>query len=192
MKLPPPVLKGQMSLEEALALRRSRRRFAPRSLSWEQISQLLWAAQGVTDEANKFRTAPSAGALRPMQVYLAVEDGTYRYDPEGHEVEQTSTTDKRAEISRAAIGQPWVQEAAVDIVVAAEYEKVAAVYGERAKRLIDIEAGHVAQNIHLQAVALGLGSVPIGAFNRDQIQKILVLPEDHRPVYIVSVGYLLE
>jgi SagB-type dehydrogenase family enzyme len=192
VKLPAPVLKGQMSLEETLVLRRSKRRFAHQSLNWEQISQLLWAAQGVTDEVNGFRTAPSAGALLPMEVYLAIEDGTYHYEPQGHEVEQTSTTDKRAEISRAAIGQPWVQEAAADIVVAAVYEKVSAVYGERAKRLIDIEAGHVAQNLHLQAVALGLGSVPIGAFNRDEVQKILALPGDHKPVYIVSVGYLLE
>jgi SagB-type dehydrogenase family enzyme len=182
VKLPAPVLKGQMSLEETLVLRRSKRRFAHQSLNWEQISQLLWAAHGVTDEVNGFR----------MEVYLAIEDGTYHYEPQGHEVEQTSTTDKRAEISRAAIGQPWVQEAAADIVVAAVYEKVSAVYGERAKRLIDIEAGHVAQNLHLQAVALGLGSVPIGAFNRDEVQKILALPGDHKPVYIVSVGYLLE
>jgi SagB-type dehydrogenase family enzyme len=179
-------------VEETLAKRRSRRRFAPRSLSWEQISQLLWAAQGVTDDVNGFRTAPSGGALRPMEIYAATGAGVYHYKPEGHEIEEISQVDKRPEIARAAIGQPWVQEAALDLIISAVYEKTVAVYGERAKRLIDIEAGHVAQNVHLQAVALGLGSVPIGAFNRGEVQNLLSLPEDHKPVYIVSVGYPAE
>jgi SagB-type dehydrogenase family enzyme len=181
-----------MSLEEALALRRSRRQFAPRNLSWEQISQLLWAAQGITDEIHGFRTAPSGGALRPLELYFAIEDGIYHYNPQGHEIDRTLTVDLRPDIARAAIGQGWVQEAALDIVIAATYEKSEAVYGERARRLIDMEAGHVAQNLHLQAVSLGLGSVPIGAFNRDEVQRILEMPEHHRPVYIVSVGYVLE
>jgi SagB-type dehydrogenase family enzyme len=189
VKLPPPELKGHVTLEQTLATRRSVRGFADCSLSWEQISQLLWAAQGITDEPSGFRTAPSAGALRPMEIHFATETGTYHYMPGGHEVEQISTTDKRADLARAAVGQPWVQEAAIDILVAATYQKTAAVYGERARRLIDLEAGHIAQNIHLQAVALGLGSVPIGAFNRDEVHKILSLPKEQEPIYIISVGY---
>jgi len=191
MKLSPPRLKGHISLEETLTNRRSRRSFSHRNLSWEQISQLLWAAQGITDEVNGFRTAPSAGALRPMEIYLATHDGTYHYKPDEHEIEQTSTVDKRPEISRAAFGQPCIRQAALGIIIAATHQKVVEVYGERAKRLIDMEAGHVAQNIHLQAVALGLGSVPIGAFDYDEAQNILALPEEHEPVYIVSVGYSL-
>ena len=192
MKLPSPVPKGKMSLEETLALRRSRRRFQSRALSWEQVSQLLWAAQGITDDANGFRTAPSGGGLLPLEIYFTTEKGVYHYKPWGHEVERTSKADRRSEISLAALGQLWVREAALDIVIAALYEKSEAVYGERAKRLIDMEAGHVAQNVHLQAVALGLGSVPVGAFNRDEVQRVLEMPERHKPVYIVSVGYVAE
>ena len=188
--LPPPVLDGEVSLEQALTLRRSTRSFADTPLAFDDVAQLLWAAQGITHDSRGFRTAPSAGALFPLEIYFASEEGTYHYLPQNHEVDQMSTEDRRPDICNAAMGMPWVGQAALDIVIAGISEKVMVVYGEKASRLVDVESGHIAQNLHLQAAALGLGSVPIGAFNRKQVQEILGLPKEHRPLYIVCVGGL--
>lgn len=191
MRLPEPRTKGEVSLEQTLKERRSKRSFASQELTWEQISQLLWAAQGITEEYG-FRTAPSAGALYPLEVYLVVKEGVYNYKPEGHKIEKTLEQDMRPQLCRAALNQEWIEEAPLNLVIAAVYERAERRYGQRASRYTHIEVGHVAQNIHLQAVALGLGSVPIGAFYDDQVQKVLSLPRNHRPLYIISVGYPLE
>ncbi|MCX5998330.1 MAG: SagB/ThcOx family dehydrogenase [Chloroflexi bacterium] len=188
MKLPASKRKGAMSVEEALVKRRSERRFAARELSWEQISQLLWSAQGTEDSG--LRTAPSAGATYPLEVYLVSSQGVYHYLPAKHEVELCLGGDARARLCEACLGQDCVREAPVSVVVAAVYERTAGGYGSRAARYVHIEVGHAAQNVHLQAVALGLGSVPVGAFVDEQVQAVLRLPDTHRPVYIIPVGYV--
>lgn len=185
--LPSPRLKGEMSLEEALAKRRSVRAFALTPLSLEEISQLLWAAQGVTEPNRGLRTAPSAGATYPYEVYIANKDGVFHYIPSGHRLEKIKGGDVRAELSAASFGQASVRDAGVVLLLSAIYERTAR-YGEKAKMFVHIEAGHIAQNVHLQAVALNLGSVPIGAFNPDRVKEVSSIPQGE-VVYLIPVGH---
>lgn len=185
--LPAPRLKGDMSLEEALFKRRSIRAFTPSPLSLTEISQLLWAAQGITEPNRGLRTAPSAGATYPYEVYIANQDGVFHYIPKGHRLEKIKDGDIRSELSSASFGQASVRDAGVVFLLSAIYERTAR-YGERAKMFVHIEAGHIAQNIHLQAVALNLGSVPIGAFNPDRVKEVSGIPEGEI-VYVIPVGH---
>jgi len=187
--LPEPKIRGAVSVEEAIQKRRSVRSYAPKDLSIEDISQLLWACQGITDKERGLRAAPSAGALYPLEVYVAKKDGLFHYIPEGHKLETVSNKDVRAELSTAAYGQGYVEEAAIDIIIAAVYERITSRYGERGIRYIDMEAGHAAENVFLQAVALGLDSVAVGAFADAQVVSILKLPTGVKPLYILPVGY---
>lgn len=186
--LPPPDTKGKIPLETTILKRRSIRSFTDQVLNLEQIGQLLWSAQGITDKRG-YRAAPSAGALYPLEIYVAKGDGLFHYIPEGHKLRKLSDKDLRRPLQSAALFQSWVGEAAVDIIICAVYERVTSRYGKRGSRYTDIEVGHTAQNIHLQAVALGLGSVPIGAFSDDGVAKVLSLPEDEVPLYIIPIGY---
>jgi len=188
--LPEPKIIGKMSVEEAIFRRRSERSFQPQELSMEQISQLLWAGQGITEKSWGFRAAPSAGALYPLTLYVVKKDGVFRYLPDGHKLLQISTEDKRPSLMRASLGQTAITEAPVVIVVAGNFRITEAKYGQRAYRYVNMEVGHVAENIHLQAVALGMVSVPIGAFWDDVVAKTLELPETQDPYYLIPVGYL--
>jgi SagB-type dehydrogenase family enzyme len=188
--LPEPKIIGKMSVEEAIFRRRSERSFQPQELSLEQISQLLWAGQGITEKSWGFRAAPSAGALYPLTLYVVKKDGVFRYLPDGHKLLQISSEDKRPSLMRASLGQTAITEAPVVIVVAGNFRITEAKYGQRAYRYVNMEVGHVAENIHLQAVALGLVSVPIGAFWDDVVAKTLELPETQDPYYLIPVGYL--
>lgn len=188
--LPAPQLKGNVSTEEAIAKRRSKRSFRSQDLSLEQISQLLWAAQGITDQQGRFRAAPSAGAAYPMEIYLLNQDGLFHYLPQGHKLEQVTPNDLREQLARACLGQDFLAQAPVDLVIAAVYARVTSRYGQRGRRYTDIEVGHIAQNVHLQAQALGLSSVPVGAFDDDEVKQLLQLPEEEEPLYIIPVGYV--
>ncbi len=186
--LPPPVLEGSQSLESIIAERRSIRSFAGEELSAEQVGQLLWAAQGVTDPAG-LRTAPSAGARYPLELYVLLPDGLYHYRPAGHELVWLTTEDLRPVVWEAGLRQEALREAPAVFLFTAVYARTAERYGDRAPRYVHMEVGHAAQNLSLQAVALGLGSVPIGAMDEAQLQRALALPEDHEPLYLVPVGY---
>jgi SagB-type dehydrogenase family enzyme len=188
MALPEPRLKGVLSLEEALVQRRSVRSFTEEALTLEELSQLLWAAQGLT-AAWGGRTAPSAGALYPLEVYVATADGLYHYVPQGHKVVVESHDDLRPKLWEAALKQDAIQDAPAVFVITAVYERTAEKYSDRAERYVKLEAGHACQNILLQAVALDLGAVPIGAFYDDQVQAALSLPPDHEPLYLIPVGH---
>lgn len=191
--LPPPRLDSDFSIEEALLLRRSVREYTGEPLTLDEISQLLWAAQGITDPRG-FRTAPSAGGLYPLEVYLVAGDvenleaGVYRYRPQGHELVKIQSGDLREALCNAALGQTWVKEAAVDLVIVGVYERTTVKYGDRGIRYVHMEAGHAAQNVCLQATALGMGTVTVGAFYDDQVQKILMAPENEKPLYVMPVG----
>ncbi len=194
--LPKPKPSGFMSVEETIAKRRSIRDYTPGPLSLEEISQLLWAAQGITDPASGKRAAPSAGMTYPLEIYLAigkegVKDlplGVYNYIPQNHSIVRIMGEDVRNSLQRAALGQSWVGAAPVTLVIATIYERTTDRYGDRGVRYVYIEAGHVAENVFLQAVALNLGTVPIGAFNDDDLQRVLGLPKDVKPIYIMPVG----
>lgn len=189
VRLPPPRTDGSMSLEEALAGRRSVRAFAPRPLSTAQIGQLLWAAQGVTDSQGH-RTAPSAGACYPLELYAVSVQGMLRYLPDEHALAPVSGDDLRPALRAAALGQAAVGSAPLVAVIVAVPSRTAGRYGEaRATRYVQLEAGHAAQNLLLEAVVLGLGAVPIGAFDDAAVSVALRLPADRMPLYLVPVGY---
>lgn len=187
-KLPEPVAKGAMSVEEAIRARRSVRQFRDEPLTEQEIAQLLWAAQGVTDERRGFRAAPSAGATFPLETYLVSSEGIYRYLPERHALEPIKRGDYRRELAEAALGQGCVRQAPVSIVFTAVPKRTTARYGQRGLMYIHMEAGHAAQNVHLQAVALGLGSVPIGAFDPARVEQLLGCAGEETALYIVSIG----
>lgn len=191
MALPEPRLQGPLSLEETLARRRSVRSYTEEELTLQEISQLLWAAQGITALWGG-RTAPSAGALYPLEVYVATAKGLYHYVPQGHKVIIESQDDLRLKLWQAGLKQDWIREAPAVFVIAAVYERTARKYGGRAERYVKLEAGHACQNILLQAVALGLGAVPVGAFYDDQVQAALSLPPDYEPLYLIPVGHPRE
>jgi SagB-type dehydrogenase family enzyme len=185
--LPEPRLKSVTSIEEAIAKRRSIREYSKDELTLKEISQLLWAAQGITNEKG-FRTAPSAGALYPIEIYLVTKKGVFKYEPLGHYIYMILKGDVRNELAKAALGQDWVAKAPVSIVITGVYERTAKKYGNRGERYVLMEAGHVSQNIYLQCTSLGLGTVAVGAFYDLQVQEVLKIPKDHRPLYIMPVG----
>lgn len=188
IQLPAPRTESAVSLEQAIAKRRSVRDYAPRGLSWEEVGQLVWAGQGITDPRQGLRAAPSAGALYPLELYVVVKEGVYHYLPARHALELVKRGDQREVLCAAALSQRSVRHASLNIVIAAVYERTGAKYGSRAERYVMLEAGHVCQNILLQAVALGLGGVPIGAYFDDRVQAVLGCPSDHRVLYIIPVG----
>jgi len=192
-KLPDPKSRGIVSLEDSLAKRRSVREYDNTPLSLEEVSQLLWAAQGITAHWGA-RTAPSAGALYPLEVIVVVGNvvdlppGGYRYDPKGHELAGITLGDLRPQLASAALGQSAVRNAAINVVFTAVYQRTTRKYGDRGIQYVHMEAGHAAQNLCLQATALGLGTVPIGAFDDEQVGRLLILPKDERPLYLIPVG----
>ena len=196
INLPAAESKGAVSVEQALKNRRTVRRFANKTLTPNQLSQLLWAAYGVT-EARGLRAAPSAGALYPLDIYAVVGDrqvtgvaaGVYHYLPEPHALELLQGGDVRREVARASLSQTWMAEAPVMLVITGEYRRCQVKYGQRGIMYTHMEAGHAGQNIFLQAEALGLGAGIVGAFENAAVGQALGLTASHDPLLIMPVGY---
>ncbi len=193
IKLPAARLDSSISLEKVLYARRSVREFTTQPLELSQVSQLAWAAQGLTGpEAH--RTAPSAGGLYALELYVIAGNvnglpaGVYRYDLLTHEVVSLLTADMRLELSRAALDQTSITQAAAIFAISAVYERISSKYGDRGIRYAHMEAGHAAQNLLLQAVALGLGAVLVGAFNDGKVKRLLNLSRQETPLYLIPVG----
>ncbi len=189
IKLPEPKEKGSTSIEEALNKRRSVRDYKKGPFRLEQVSQLLWAASG----KNLYRkTVPSAGATYPLETYLVVgeveglEPGIYHYFYSSHSLERTKDQDIRNKLSQAALGQRMIEKASINIIIAADYSRTTSHYGQRGIRYVHMEVGHVGQNISLQANALGLGAVMIGAFDDLEVKEVLGIKEE--PLYLIPVG----
>ena len=197
IKLPSPQLEGKMSVEEALVRRRSRRVFKDYSLTIEQVSQLLWSTQGITEERRGFRTAPSAGATYPLDIYLVVgkdkvenlKAGVYHYSPHHHFLTIILEGDRRRELARACLRQRFIEDAPVSLIITAEFSRITNRYGKKGIYYAHMEAGHVGQNVYLQAESLGLGTVVIGAFYEEDISQALNLPDQHIPLHVMPVGY---
>lgn len=193
IELPQPELDGEVSLETAIRKRRSVREFSRQALPLADVAQLLWAAQGVTSRDGG-RTAPSAGALYPLELYLvagkvdALPAGLYHYHPREHRLRLVTDGDLRKALAGAALDQSWVRSAPAVLVIAGVYERSAKKYGQRARRYTHIETGHAAQNVYLQAEALGLGTVIVGAFDDAAVREVLALPADHAPLALMPVG----
>lgn len=191
--LSPPVYDGGMSVERALLERRSVREYGPAPLTIPEVSQLLWAAQGITHPGG-LRTAPSAGALYPLEIYLVageianLPDGVYRYEPEEHGLRLILEGDLRRELSRAALGQSAVADAPAVLVITAVYARTKVKYGERGVQYVHLEVGAASENIYLQVASLGLGTVFIGAFDDDEVREALQLGADEQPLGLMPVG----
>jgi SagB-type dehydrogenase family enzyme len=188
INLPKPKLKGKVSVEECIFRRRSVREFTSKPLTLTQISQLLWSLQGITDKRG-FRTTPSAGATYPLVIRVVTEEGVFLYIPHSHKLIKELDKNLLPQLAKACLGQVWVKEAGCNFVISAVYERTTRTYGKRGELYVHIEVGHAAQNLHLQAVALGLGSVPIGAFREREVKKLLNLPQKEVVLYIIPVGY---
>ena len=188
IKLPSPRLRGKRSLEEAITARRSVRSFTDVPLTEGDLSQLLWATQGITHPSGR-RTAPSAGAVYPLEVYVVQSSGLWHYEPGGHRLAQTHNADLRSSLHGVALGQDALVQAPAVFIITAVTARMRAVYGGRAERYVLMEAGHAAENLLLQAVAINLGGVLIGAFNDDWLNKILRLPRGEETLYLVPVGH---
>jgi len=194
IELPEPKKHGEMSVEEALQKRRSVREYAKKPLRLEDLAQILWAAQGISKQP-KFRTAPSAGATYPLELYVVVknveglEKGVYHYDPYKHRLELVKTGDFSYELYEACLDQKWVLDAQANVVITAFYERTTERYGERGVRYVHMEAGHAGQNIYLEATALGVGTVAVGAFYDDEVERIVDAEENERALYVYPLGY---
>jgi len=193
VKLPQPKYSSKVSIEKALLERRSVREYKDKSLALAEISQLLWASQGITAPEG-FRTAPSAGALYPLEVYVVagnvdnLPDGIYKYKLRAHELVLVAKGDKRDELCAAALGQASIKYSAAVIVFAAVYERTTKKYGDRGVRYVHMEVGHAAQNIYLQSVSLNLGTLVVGAFNDREVKRVINMPDEEQPLYIMPVG----
>jgi SagB-type dehydrogenase family enzyme len=190
INLPAPELEGKITVEEAIKKRRSVRTFSDYVITQEDLSQILWAAQGITSTKDgfHFRAAPSAGALYPLELYAMTEDGIYHYIPKGHKLRHIKKGDFRKKLSHAALSQTAISHAPLNIIITAIYERTMVKYGERGIQYTHIEVGHVAENIQLQAVSLDLGSVTIGAFYEDKVKEVLGCSEEEVPLYIIPIG----
>ena len=197
MKLPPPGTAGNVSVEQAINQRRTVRKFASRPLDADQLSQLLWAAQGITGKRGFKRAAPSAGALYPMDIYAVVgqdsvekmEAGVFHYQPDGHSLSLVTPSDVREKVARAALSQMWIARAPLSMVITAEFKRVTIKYKKRGVIYAVIEAGHMGQNLFLQAEALGLKAGIVGAFHENKLIEAVGIPASHEPLVVMPIGY---
>jgi SagB-type dehydrogenase family enzyme len=197
MQLPDPKLDGDVSLERTIHQRRTVRSFLSKPLTQKQLSQLLWAAQGITAPRGFKRAAPSAGALYPMDIYGAVgggcveglNPGVYLYDPATHSFSLTQEGDSRRDIAMASLGQMWMSYAPITLVITAEYSRIMGKYGQRGVRYAMIETGHIGQNIFLQSQAIGLEAGIVGAFEDQKVIQVMGIKKTHEPLLLMPVGY---
>jgi SagB-type dehydrogenase family enzyme len=193
--LPDVRREGRMAVESALAQRRSVRTFADRPLDRNRLGQVLWAAQGITGPRGRMRSAPSAGARYPLEVYViagsveGVAAGIYRYRPRGHQLVMVTPGDLRRDVARAALGQGWMTRAPATVAISGVVSRTAAKYGPRAERYVYMEAGHAAQNIYLQAQAEGLGTTAVGAFRDEALHALVAMDPGEIPLYLLPVGW---
>lgn len=192
--LPSPQTDSDVSIESVLKSRRSLRNYSDKPVSLEEVSQLLWAAQGITGENMPFRTAPSAGATYPLETYViagnieGLEAGVYKYNPQQHQLQIVNTNDVRSEVAAAGLGQAFISQAPLSILFTAIYSRTTNRYGQRGNMYVHMEAGHAAQNICLQAEALNMGAVPVGAFNDDRMRSAVGISDKEKPLYLLSIG----
>jgi SagB-type dehydrogenase family enzyme len=202
ISLPSPRLSSDMSIEETLLHRRSVREFRNETIKLEDVSQILWAAYGITSARSHpaslqggLRTAPSAGALYPLEIYLVagkvngLKPGIYQYKADGHKLVLSATGDIRRELAEAALSQSFITDAPASLVFSAVFSRTTGKYGTRGKeRYVCMDLGHAAQNVYLQATALGLATCAVGAFTDKMVSNALMLPDNEEPLYIMPIG----
>ncbi|MCK5052252.1 MAG: SagB family peptide dehydrogenase [Candidatus Cloacimonetes bacterium] len=205
IELPKPRFESDISLEETLHKRRSIRNYSDDPLTMEEVSQILWAAYGLTKPypggpaflRGGLKTAPSAGARYPLEIYLVAGNvtelsaGIYKYKAEDHSIVKISDGDVRKKLAKAALEQSWIQEAPASLVYSAVYSRTTDIYGDRGReRYVCMDLGHSAENVYLQAVALDMGTVAIGAFSDIKVKLLINMTREEEPIYIMSLGKL--
>jgi SagB-type dehydrogenase family enzyme len=193
IKLPNPKLKSSFSLEEALMARKTTRNYSSQPVTLPEVSQLLWAAQGIT--RGRFRSAPSAGALYPLEIYVTgkidgLGEGTFHYLVSDHSLAKVGNNDLRKSLYEAAYNQRCIIKAPILIAITCFYSRVTKKYGEKGVRYTHLEVGHVAQNIHLQVENLNLGTVCLCGFDDNVVKNILNLSENEDPIYLMPIGHV--
>ncbi len=192
--LPKPNFKGTLTVEQAIGQRRSARSFKQKALNLEEVSQILWSAQGITDKKRNYRSAPSAGALYPLEIFLVagnvdgITKGIYRYLPKQHILELVQKGEFRYDLAKSCLSQDWIEDSPASIVIASVPERTKRKYGDRGSRYVHFEAGHASQNIYLMCEALEMGTVAVGAFNDAAVAKLLQMKESEEPLYVMPVG----
>jgi len=188
IKLPNPRLIGEKSLEECIYERESVRSYKDKKIEIDKISQILWAAQGKKGDK---RTVPSAGATYPLEIYITLKDkGFFHYNIKKHILESIKDEDLSKKLAQASWDQYFIAEAYLNVIICAIFERTTQSYGQRGVRYVFMEVGHCAQNVHLEAIALGLESVPIGAFEDERVKRVLDLKKRIEPLYIIPIGYI--
>ena len=193
IKLPEPKKNGSVSIEKALANRRSVRSYSSEPVSLNELSQLLWAAQGITNKSG-FRTAPSAGALYPLKLYIiaknvkSLKKGTYKYIPSGHKLIKVKPNTNIEKVFKGALSQWSIKDASLNIIFGADFSVTEEKYKNRARQYVYQEAGHAAQNVYLQAESLEIGTVVIGAFYKNEIKSAVGMEDNETPICIMPVG----
>lgn len=191
--LPSPDITGSVPLETAISHRRSKRHFGGTNLSLHELSQVLWAAQGITSKQG-YRAAPSAGALYPLEIMVVIShmdnltSGVYNYRPGNHELIMRRQGNIQNPLCQAALGQSSVRKAPAVLAICAVYERTMKKYGRRGIRYVHMEAGHAAENVYLQAVALQAKTLAIGAFSDSKVEKLLNLDPSEKPLYLMPIG----
>lgn len=186
----PPVTTSAATLDDVIRRRRSVRSFGVQPVSLQHVGQLCWAAQGITDPSLGLRASPSAGALFPLELYVVLPSGVFHYEPRGHRLRRIDTRDRRDVLARAALGQDPVRAAGVDFVITAALSRTRVKYAGHAERYVQLEAGHAAENLLLEATALGLGAVPIGAFDEGAARATISASAEETPLYVIAAGHL--
>ncbi len=205
INLPAPRHDGGVSIEKAMLERRSVRQYSPDPITLADCSQLLWSAYGITLTLEKMpdfvrgglRTAPSAGARYPLELYLVawnVSDlppGIYRYESNGHKLQKIADGDFRDPLAEACLGQDWLKQAAVSIVYSAVFERNTVKYGERGRqRYVCMDLGHSGENVYLQCGSMGMGTCAIGAFTDLRLKQVIGMTKEEEPLYVMPVGKL--
>jgi SagB-type dehydrogenase family enzyme len=198
VSLPAPQLTGNLSVEAAIENRRSVRHYSNQSVTLDNVSQILWSAQGITNTQYQLRTAPSAGQVYPLEVYViagpnvsGLQEGVYQYEPSNNTLEMFMNGDLRSDLSNIADGQLWVKQAPLDILITGDNQKMIDKYPDKdlSTRFVDLEAGHAGENIYLQAESLGLVTVSLGSFDSNQLSQKFELPSNETPLYIFPIGH---
>jgi SagB-type dehydrogenase family enzyme len=198
VSLPAPQLTGNLSVEVAIENRRSVRHYSNQSVTLDNVSQILWSAQGITNTQYQLRAAPSAGQVYPLEVYViagpnvsGLQEGVYQYEPSNNTLEMFMNGDLRSDLSNIADGQLWVKQAPLDILITGDNQKMIDKYPDKdlSTRFVDLEAGHAGENIYLQAESLGLVTVSLGSFDSNQLSQKFELPSNETPLYIFPIGH---
>lgn len=198
VSLPAPQLTGNLSVEAAIENRRSVRHYSNQSVTLDNVSQILWSAQGITNTQYQLRTAPSAGQVYPLEVYViagpnvsGLQEGVYQYEPSNNTLEMFMNGDLRSDLSNIADEQPWVKQAPLDILITGDNQQMIDKYPDKdlSTRFVDLEAGHAGENIYLQAESLGLATVSLGSFDSNQLSQKFELPSNETPLYIFPIGH---